>query len=398
MSEVIVIGVGQCGCSVADALLELIHEQEESSSFFEDFVRPRALLVDSEPKAISKCIQKRRAWSYDPRNTLIVGQSGAGNNWAAGYSMADDVSEQVLSALERESERCDNLDGLVIVSSAAGGTGSGLGSRITEEIRERFPRTSIMNAVVAPFMGEVAVQHYNACLSLSHLLEVSDGICMIENQVMNRVCTNVLQIPQPSFTEINDVIAQHLSTAVLPSQRRCFSDSVRRLCGHPGFKFFTSTAAPIAPKRCSEFFSDSWSALTKQIYHQHSGGRSVECTNKSVACVLKFRGHEAAGALKETEEVSLFKNKSLYPTWNDDPFIACSRDLSVNSHGPSRSVSLLSNSQSSARPLERMSSMGYNMYLSRAYVHQYAANGVFEDDFENAFAGLERAVFDYESL
>lgn len=51
-----------------------------------------------------------------------------------------------------------------------GGTGSGLGSFLTEEIKEVFGPVTLANFVIWPRMtGEVAVQSYNSMLSLSHL-------------------------------------------------------------------------------------------------------------------------------------------------------------------------------------------------------------------------------------
>lgn len=57
--------------------------------------------------------------------------------------------------------------------SLAGGTGSGVGTYVTEMLRDLYPKTFIMNEVIAPYQsGEVIVQSYNALLTLAHLHQV----------------------------------------------------------------------------------------------------------------------------------------------------------------------------------------------------------------------------------
>jgi len=52
----------------------------------------------------------------------------------------------------------------------AGGTGSGLGSRFLENMRDEYPSTYLTAAVVYPVgSGESPLQHYNCLLSTSYL-------------------------------------------------------------------------------------------------------------------------------------------------------------------------------------------------------------------------------------
>ena len=64
----------------------------------------------------------------------------------------------------------------------AGGTGSGLGSFAMGVLRDLYPNTPIFACCVLPFReGEVAVQSYNACLSLHAAYEHADLIFPFEN-------------------------------------------------------------------------------------------------------------------------------------------------------------------------------------------------------------------------
>lgn len=57
-----------------------------------------------------------------------------------------------MEALRKEAEQSDFFLGTVMTHSLAGGTGSGLGSRLLEEIRDSFPKAYLMTVSVWPSM------------------------------------------------------------------------------------------------------------------------------------------------------------------------------------------------------------------------------------------------------
>lgn len=52
---------------------------------------------------------------YNPENFYVHKEgTGAGNNWAAGYSMGEQVNEDVMDMIDREADGSDSLEvGLV---------------------------------------------------------------------------------------------------------------------------------------------------------------------------------------------------------------------------------------------------------------------------------------------
>lgn len=81
----------------------------------------------------------RSGWAYHDDNIVLTGQGGAGNNWALGYSYSRFGSQgkhRLLDRTRREAERADRLDGFLMLHSVAGGTGSGLGSFLTETLQD----------------------------------------------------------------------------------------------------------------------------------------------------------------------------------------------------------------------------------------------------------------------
>ena len=56
----------------------------------------------------------------------IIGQSGAGNNWAKGhYTEGAELVDSVMERVREEAEKCDCLQGFQLCHSLGGGTGSG---------------------------------------------------------------------------------------------------------------------------------------------------------------------------------------------------------------------------------------------------------------------------------
>jgi tubulin gamma len=154
--EIISIQVGQCGNQIGaefwkklcqehgiskDGQLEdfATNGQDCKDVFFyqaddEHFV-PRAILFDLEPRVISS-IQKSDIRNLFNQENIFVGAEGggAGNNWGNGYDDAAKFEEQLLDIIDREAEYCDSLEGFTLCHSIAGGTGSGMGSYLLEQI------------------------------------------------------------------------------------------------------------------------------------------------------------------------------------------------------------------------------------------------------------------------
>lgn len=60
-----------------------------------------------------------------------------------------------------EMERCDRLAGIFTMMSVAGGTGSGVGTYITQRLRDLYPNSFILNQVTWPYeAGEVVSALY----------------------------------------------------------------------------------------------------------------------------------------------------------------------------------------------------------------------------------------------
>ncbi|GAX79746.1 hypothetical protein CEUSTIGMA_g7187.t1 [Chlamydomonas eustigma] len=245
---VVTLQLGQCGNQLGYSFFQTLANELSASDYgqhaLEEYFRPlqyqsnsnlgatgnpshvaRAVMIDMEPKVVQAARATASSsggwWRYPPKGFLCM-QSGAGNNWAHGFhGYGPSVHEDALNLVRREVEACDLLGGFTLLQSMAGGTGAGLGTYVAQALREEYQSSNIINCCVWPYeSGEVIVQSYNTLLTLSHLSDLSDGIILMSNEALHRLCQKVFNLPRPSFQDMNSVAAQALANMLLPSQHR----------------------------------------------------------------------------------------------------------------------------------------------------------------------------------
>ena len=126
---------------------------------------------------------------------------------------------QVQELVRKEVEQCDQLGGLLLLQSMAGGTGAGLGARVAGALREEYESCPMLSCAVWPYeSGEVAVQAYNTMLTLSHITEACDGVVLVENEALHQQCRRALLLDRPSYMDLNQVLARALGSALAPAR------------------------------------------------------------------------------------------------------------------------------------------------------------------------------------
>lgn len=104
------------------------------------------------------------------------------------------------------------------LQSMAGGTGSGLGTFMLTLLEQQFPKTPRFVCCVMPHLsGEVILQAYNASLSVGSIYGLTDGVLVVENDAMNRVCIDQLNVKKPQLEQINREIARTLAAFFFPA-------------------------------------------------------------------------------------------------------------------------------------------------------------------------------------
>ncbi|XP_024613416.1 tubulin delta chain isoform X2 [Neophocaena asiaeorientalis asiaeorientalis] len=337
----------------------------------------RAVLVDMEPKVINQTLSKAAhsgRWKYG-QHSCFCQKQGSGNNWAYGYSVHGPRHEEsIMNLIQKEVEKCDSLNGFFIIMSMAGGTGSGLGAFVTQNLQDQYSNSLKMNQIIWPYgTGEVIVQNYNSILTLSHLYQSSDALLVHENDAVHKICAKLMNIKQISFRDINQVLAHQLGSVFQPTYSGEGSFHYRR---NPlGIDWQVRPPLSGLPTRGKM-------SLNKEFHF-----------NTSIANLVILRGKDVHSA-----ELGAFKDPALYTSWLEPvhAFSVWKTQRAFSKY--EKSAALVSNSQFLVKPLDTIVGKAWNMFASKAYIHQYTKFGIEEEDFLDSFTLLEQVIASYCNL
>ncbi|KAI8614358.1 Tubulin/FtsZ family, GTPase domain-containing protein [Chytriomyces sp. MP71] len=399
----ILLQVGQCGIQVGQSLAQLLEA--------EDCLMDR-ILVDTERKTLPPNPTATR----NTRLTIVdAGTAGRGNNWAHGYS--DDAgAEKTIEALRRsveaETDACwDPVaigPGVLLVQSIAGGTGSGLGSRLTEDIRDEYPKRFLWNCAISPFAsGETALQHYNSLLSLSTLQRNSDLISLFSNDILlNTVAKqhalvkgNARGDPKVTLNEINEQIAHTLAGVLLPvSPVFQNGDGELRHCPMRGFSGFDliTQVAPLPACKISSLATSinvvgedadrrratskgiipaiGWEDLTTDLMRNMA---SAPLAQKRSHISSRLYARNAVGpefwsrADKMDAKIKQKLGASVVSPPAQDLELFASSTFGMNPKSAQRSLTLVSNDSDIIPSLSHLLDRARTMHASGAYLHWY---------------------------
>lgn len=213
----------------------------------------RCVAVDTEPKVVQRAQQLTNASgaSIFRKRSVAFEQSGRGNNWAMGFygRGGTKMLDRVLELVRHDAERHDSMQQILMLHSVAGGTGSGLGSRLIMELRDQYPEATLGTASIAPFQtGETALQHLNLSLTLNALLEFSDCCFWFSNDEMRSASKAAASSSSSSATSTKSSTSRSSSST---APMTTAYDQVNRLIAG-------SLLSMITPVGCS----DRWTSTT----------------------------------------------------------------------------------------------------------------------------------------
>ncbi|XP_053322895.1 tubulin delta chain-like [Spea bombifrons] len=412
--------VGQCGNQVGQEWWELLSGGASEADRYPYVSRngiANAICVDSEPKVVRRVQRLAKNVSFRDSN-LIVGRTGRGNNWAYGYSGVcvppeESLLDRAMESFRREVERRDCYSGTVLLHSLCGGTGSGLGSRLCEEIRDAYPAGHILSVTVAPHdTGETPLQHYNSLLSLAWLQRYVDGVLLFQNDDVMRQATALSEKktqtvsgvqPAVSLSAMNSHIASCLAGLLCPVQTLRTQSSVslgmepweliRSLCPMPALKFLHTAQVC---RRGTAFWDRVTSSLLQTIPRVSPDGR----LHHSLSALAVVRSSQSHSFLASQDAV-LGKLKQTYRCvpWNPSP-VDCWIDTQnvLDPACRSHSLTVSANHSSAADLMIRVTRRAQAMYSARAYLHWYRRYGGEDEDFTAAFHTLHSVIEEYHQL
>jgi len=116
-----------------------------------------------------------------------------------------------MDMIDREADGSDSLEGFVLCHSIAGGTGSGMGSYLLEQLNDHFPKKLIQTYSVFPnqsqSQSDVVVQPYNSILTLKRLTINADCVIVLDNTALNAIAVDRLRIASPTVGQLNSLVS-----------------------------------------------------------------------------------------------------------------------------------------------------------------------------------------------
>lgn len=204
--KIAIIGIGQCGCNIADQFAVI---NGYASNFF-----GRHVEIVSDILAVNTDETDLRGFSHIANNRRVL--VGAAKVHGHGVGKKNTVAAKIFKddhfMLAEELFRTRSffeIDAAVVIASAAGGTGSGGIGQVVKTIKERLQQP-VFSIIVLPFgyeeNGVVSYAVTNAASCLRTIDEYADATFLLDNERFGRGASIDVK---SSFREMNSRMANN---------------------------------------------------------------------------------------------------------------------------------------------------------------------------------------------
>lgn len=198
MLNILIIGVGQCGNRILDA----VNKEAFGGGVLSKYYGRQKFRSNVETIAINTAVNDLKELRYTKAKDRIQVPylHGVGANRYVGKKCFEDNKELLLRAIE---ERGD-FDVAFVVASASGGTGSSFLPVLIDAMKERY-KYNVYGIVVLPFREEGSIYLQNSVFCLKELMNgSSDGNIIVDNQFLKHLGKDI----KSAYDEINRTIAE----------------------------------------------------------------------------------------------------------------------------------------------------------------------------------------------
>ena len=260
---------------------------------------PRSIFIDLEPTVIEEIRTSKYSKLFHPQQ-MVYGKEDAANNYARGhYTVGKELIDNVSAQIEKLTEACGGLQGFLIFHSFGGGTGSGFTSLLMERLSMEYGKKSKLEFAVypAPTISTAVVEPYNSILTTHTTLEHSDCAFMVDNEAIYDICQKKLGVDRPSYTNLNRIIAQIVSSITLSLRfggqlNVDLNEFQTNLVPYPRIHFPLATYAPFLSRSNASHSNNTTAAITKAAFE--ATNQLVKCdveNGKYMSCALLYRGN-----------------------------------------------------------------------------------------------------------
>jgi len=435
MREVISIHIGQAGVQIGNACWELYclehgiqpdgmmpgkiessGDDESYDTFFSESGSgkhvPRAIFVDLEPNVVDEVRNGEYRQLFHPEQ-MITGKQDAANNYARGhYTIGKEIIDVVIERIRKLTDHCGGLQGFLIFHSFGGGTGSGFTSLLMERLSIDYGKKSKLQFSIypSPQVSTAVVEPYNSILTTHTTLEHSDCAFMVDNEAIYDICRTHLDIPMPSYSNLNRLMAQIVSSITASLRFRGalnvdLTEFQTNLVPYPRIHFPLATYAPVISSAKANHETLSVSQITNACFDVSN--QMVKCDprrGKYMSCCMLYRGDVVPKDVNAAISHIKTKRTIQFVDWCPTGF-----KIGINYQPPTavpngdlakvdRALCMLSNTTAIGEAWARLDHKFDLMYAKRAFVHWYVGEGMEEGEFSEAREDLAALEKDYEEV
>ncbi|KAL0230592.1 hypothetical protein PCE1_004149 [Barthelona sp. PCE] len=378
--SVVSVQIGQYGNQLGSLFLQnhFCNENTENSIYFRKTKAgkwvSRGILLDTEPKPIETAVKVARKTGFN-YPAIVRRFGGSSNNWALGYNCDAEFLHDTIDVLRKQCEKCNSIESLLFFASLAGGTGSGLGSHLVEEICDIWTCPIVVQSILPFASGEIATQSLNTILTFNSLFECADAVILADNGLASDLARRIHRVELPTYSDLNTVICSGINRSL--ALRRSTSSLIQ--CTTHAHKFFHEFHVPHLAQKALQFDSSTWNGLSSQVERMVvSGTKNPFVIPRNYDQVSVF-GNFCVGYGQGSENIG----ETLKGIHNTRSI------MSEYSWGTEKSISCCSSSSSTLIPLKRQLDVAESMFLNSAYLHHYYSHGLCEEIFNSAFCNIE---------
>ncbi|CAG9321093.1 unnamed protein product [Blepharisma stoltei] len=373
---------------------------------------PRSLFIDLEPTAINEVKRGINGRLFLPEQ-FISGKEDAASNYARGYySIGNRVIDESLDKIRKIADNCTGLQGFFIFDSVGGGTGSGFGSLLLENLSSEYPKKTKFSLAIypSPKISTSVLEPYNSVLATHQLREYADVVFVFDNDAINDICKQRLYIYQPSYTNLNNIIAQVASAMTASIRYESYMNTnlhefQTNLAPYPRMKFMLSSYAPFLSSERVIYEIPSVSNISESAFEASS--MMAKCDpreGRAISYNLMYRGDVVPKDVSISVNAAKAKGAFQYSNQYTN-ILKCGTTYSQPMVLPGswmakllRSVLYISNNSAITKVFSRINKDFDTMYRKQAFLHWYCREGMEKEEFCEARHDITDIEKDYEEL
>jgi cell division GTPase FtsZ len=177
-----VIGLGQCGCRIADHFARLNFKARAQRKAT---IAPTVIAVNTDQADLTGL----RFIKNDYRHRVLLGLRqtlghGVGKINELGAELAKEDGDKILDAV-KSSPQFYETHAFLLIAGAAGGTGSGALPIVSRLVKERYVGKPVYALIVLPFEHEQTTESrstYNTATCVKSTFDIVDAVFLADNQ------------------------------------------------------------------------------------------------------------------------------------------------------------------------------------------------------------------------